>query len=160
MALRMSCVEEIGMQLMSVRANEPDGHVDWSSATTRGTPSAISSFSRKAMMDVWSLPRGRCATPCFPMTAIPQRRSLLASGMLWRRKGRRRMVEEAGRSRSSQNARLPGPANLGCWRRASRSAEGAGRPAVIRRAFATLRVIQIEPACAVRMARLRYDRSS
>lgn len=124
MTLRMSYVWKIGMQLRSVRANEPDGHVDWPSATTSVTPSAIVSLSRKGMRDARSrLPRRR-ATPCFPITAIPRRRGLAASKTLCVRKCRSRMVEEAGRSRSAKNARLPGPTNLGCWRRASRSAKG------------------------------------
>lgn len=124
MTLCMSCVEEIGMQLRSVRANEPDGHVDWPSATTRVTPSAIVSLSRKGMMDARSRSPSRRATPCFPITAIPRKRGLAASKTLCVIKGRSRMVEEAGRSRSAKNARLPGPTNLGCWRRASRSATG------------------------------------
>lgn len=116
--------EEIGMQLRSVRANEPDGHVDWPSATTRVTPSAIFPLSRNELMDVPSRSPSRRATPCFPITAIPRRRSRTASKTLCMRKGRSPMVEEAGHSRSSKNARLPGPTNLGCWRRASRSAKG------------------------------------
>lgn len=117
---------EIGMQLMSVRANEPDGYVDWSFATRRGTPSSISSFLRNSIMDVWSRPPGRCATPCFPMTAIPRKTSLLASGMLCRRKGRRGMVEEAGRSPSSENARFLRLTDCDRRRRAPRSAKGCG----------------------------------
>lgn len=139
MALRMSCVGKIGMQLRSVRANEPGGHVDRSSATTTGTPSAIPSLSRKALMDVWSRPPGRRATPCFPMTAVLRRRRLLASGMLCGRKGRRRMAEEVARSRASESPRLPGPTNLGCWRRASGSAEGSNRGPETSRALAMLR---------------------
>lgn len=124
MTLRMSCVWEIGMKFRSVRANEPDGHVDWPSATIRIAPSAIFSLSRKDMMDARSRsPSRRAPPPCFPMTAIPRRRGLTASKTLMR-KGRSRMVEEAGRSRSFENARLPRPTNLGCWRRASRSAKG------------------------------------
>lgn len=114
---------EIGMQFRSVRANEPDGHVEWPSATTRIAPSAIFSLSRKDMMDARSRSPSRRAPPCFPMTAIPRRRGLIANKTLMR-KGRSRMVEEAGRSRSYKNARLPRPINLGCWRRASRSAKG------------------------------------
>lgn len=121
--VRMSCVWEIGMKFRSVRANEPDGHVDWPSATTRIAPSAMFSLLRKDMMDARSRSPSRRAPPCFPMTAIPRRRGLTASKTLMR-KSRRRMVEEARRSRSSKNARLPRPTNLGCGRRASRSAKG------------------------------------
>lgn len=124
MTLRMSCVEEIGMQLRSVRANEPDGHVDWPSATTRVAPSKIFSLSRKAMMDIRSRSPSRRAPPCFPMTAIPRWRGLTASKTLCMRKGRSPMAEEAGHSRSSKNARLAGPTNCRCRHRASGLAKG------------------------------------
>lgn len=158
MTLRMSCVEEIGMQLRSVRANEPDGHVDWPSATTRVTASKIVSLSRKDMRDARSrLPSSRAAL-CFPITAIPRRRGLAASKTLcvrkceavwWKRRG------VPGR------LRMPGwlvrpTAAVGIERLAWRRETSRGP--VIRRAFATLQLFQTEPACAVSMAGLSYER--